>query len=98
VRRLLVDGVFLNDVPDRFTGGYGARPQEVAPFFERHGLHTITLLASTGFIPDLQEPLATLRTADPAAYEAALDLLIATASDPSILGMATHLLYVAQKG
>lgn len=98
VRRLLEDGVFQNDVPGRFTGGYGARPEEVAPFFERHGLQTVMLLASTGFAPDLQEPLAVLRVADPPAFRSALDLLLATAADPCILGMATHLLYVGKKG
>ena len=31
VARLLDDGVFANDIPGRFTDGYGVRPEEVAP-------------------------------------------------------------------
>src|SRR5215475_13207548 len=35
-------GEFFNDVPERFTGGYGVRPDEVAPYFERYGFATRT--------------------------------------------------------
>ncbi len=33
VPRLLEDGVFINDIPGRFTHGYGVRPEDVGPFF-----------------------------------------------------------------
>jgi len=45
VAQLLDEGVFENDVPGRFTHGYGVRPEEVAPFFAQHGLSLSTLLA-----------------------------------------------------
>ncbi|HWE60452.1 MAG TPA: methyltransferase domain-containing protein [Chloroflexota bacterium] len=97
VARVLEQGVFLNDVPGRFTGGYGVRPQDVAPSFEQYGLKTCTLVATESMVPDLQGALADLASADPAAYQAALDVLIHVAGDPSIQGMASHLLYVAYK-
>jgi SAM-dependent methyltransferase len=97
VRRLLDEGVFINDVPGRFTHGWGARPEEVAPFFERHGFTTLDLLAAEGIAVDLQRALFDLAHSDPAIYEAAFDLILRTASAPGILGMATHLLYVGRK-
>jgi len=98
VRQLLDDGVFVNDVPGRFTSAYGVRVEEVAPFFERHGFATVALLGSQGILAGLEEALYDLSRDDPAGYRAALDLAIQTASDPSILGLCNHLLYVGRKG
>jgi S-adenosylmethionine-dependent methyltransferase len=98
VHRLMDDGVFTNDVPGRFTGGYGVRPEEVIPFFERHGFVTHALLACEGMVPDLQEALAEVQQEAPLAFQHTLDLILHTASDPSILGLSAHLLYIASKG
>jgi SAM-dependent methyltransferase len=97
VARVLDGGVFENDIPGRFTGGYGARPEEVAPFFARHGFDARALLAAESIVPDLQEQLAALAVDDPGAYRRTLDVLVHVADDPSILGLANHLLYVGQR-
>jgi S-adenosylmethionine-dependent methyltransferase len=97
VARLLGDGVFVNDIPGRFTDGYGVRPEEVAPTFEEYGFTTLALLSTEGIVVDIQRAMSELAEADPETYRAAFDLLLATASDPSILGMASHLLYVGRK-
>jgi SAM-dependent methyltransferase len=97
VARILDDGVFNNDIPGRFTGGYGVRPAEVAPFFAGHGFEARALLAAQSIVPDLQEPLAALALSDPDAHRAMMDTLVQVAGDPSILGLANHLLYVGQK-
>lgn len=97
VSRLMNEGVFLNDVPNRFNAGYGVRPHEVAPFLERHGLTTVALLADTGFAASQAQRLAELAESDPAAYEAAMQIILRTADDPSLLGGSIHLLYVGQK-
>ena len=95
--RLLDEGVFINDVPCRFTNGYGVRPTEVAPFFERHGFETLKLLSAEGILVGIQGTLWEMAEHDEAAYRAGRDLLLRTASDPSILGLATHLLYVGRR-
>jgi SAM-dependent methyltransferase len=97
VSRLLEDGAFINDVPGRFTHGYGVRSEEVAPFFEGHGFTTLALLAAESIVPDLQQALADMAESDPVTYQAAFDLILRTASEPSILGMAAHLLYVGRR-
>ncbi len=97
VARLLTEGVFVNDRPGKLTEGYGVRPEEVAPFFAGHGLAMRTLLATESIVPDLQAEVAALATTDHAAYDATLGILTGAASDPSILGMANHLLFVGEK-
>ena len=98
VRRLLEEGTFINDEPGRFTGGYGFRPEEIAPFFARFGFAQECLLASQSVAPDLQRTLAELAENDEAAFETALAVLLQVANEPSILGMSSHLLYVGRKG
>jgi SAM-dependent methyltransferase len=97
VSRLMEDGVFLNDVPGRFNAGYGVRPQAIAPFMEAHGFETLELLADTGFATHQASALAELAQADPAAHQAALNLILQTAADPSLLGGSIHLLYIGHK-
>ena len=94
--RLLNEGVFINDVPGRFTDGYGALPEDISPFFERHGFATLALLSAEGIAVNSQHALSELASSDPAAYQTALDIIIQIAGDPSILGMANHLLYVGK--
>ena len=97
VARVLDDGVFINDLPGRFTDGYGLRPEEVAPFFARHGFIMLALLASQGIAAGLEDALAELPGSNPAAYQATLEVVVRTADDPSILGLSSHLLYVGRK-
>ncbi len=97
VTRVLDDGVFENDVPGRFTGGYGVRPEEVAPFFAQYGFEARALLAAESIVPDLQEPLAALQMDNPHAYEVMIDAVVRAAGDPSVLGLANHLLYIGER-
>jgi SAM-dependent methyltransferase len=96
VVRLMEDGVFINDISGRFTHGYGVRPEEVEPFFQQFGFRTLTLLATESIVPDIQRVLIELAEDDRATYEAAFELVFSVASDPCILGMAMHLLYVGR--
>lgn len=98
VAQLLETGLFTNDVPGRFNQGFGIHPFEIFPFFQKFGLTGLNLLGTDGIGFGLQETLLDLKTSNPAIYQAALDLIIQTASDPSILGMSGHLLFVGQKG
>ena len=97
IDRLLNEGVFINDVPGRFTDGYGVVSEEVSPFFEQHGFTTLALLSAEGIAVNSQRALSELATSDPTLYQAALDVVMRTADDPSILGMANHLLYVGRR-
>lgn len=98
MNRLLNEGVFTNDVPGRFTNGYGVLPEEVSPFFEQYGFTTLALLSAEGIAVNSQQALSELATNNPTLYQAAMDVIMSTAGDPSILGMANHLLYVGRRG
>lgn len=97
VTRLMNEGIFLNDVANKFNTGYGVHPGEGAPFLEKYGLKTIDLLADTSFAAPYAQQLAELAASDPKAYETVMEIIISTANDPSILGTSIHLLYVGQK-
>jgi SAM-dependent methyltransferase len=90
--RFLQQGIFENDVPRRFTHGYEAQPAEIGPFFAQYGLHMLMLAASEGIAGGIQAEVAALLAADSSLRDIALDILVQTATDPSILGMASHLL------
>jgi S-adenosylmethionine-dependent methyltransferase len=94
--QLLEEGVFDNDVPGRFTHGYGVRPAEIGPFFAQHGFEQQTLISSEGVTVGLPNILPDLVSDDP-LFRTALDVMVETAADPSILGVANHLLYVGRK-
>lgn len=97
VSRLMDEGVFVNDVAGRFNPGYDVHPQDVAPFLERHGLRSLALLADTGFAAGQAQQLAELAVSNPRAYETAVEIIVRTADDPSLLGATIHLLYVGRK-
>jgi SAM-dependent methyltransferase len=95
--RLLHHGVFENDVPRRFTHGYGVQSAEIEPFFAQYGLQMLTLAASEGIAGGIQAEVAEMIAADSDLRDCVLDILVQTATDPSILGMASHLLYIGQR-
>lgn len=97
LRAVLEDGVFRNDNPGRFDEGYGARPEEIMPFFEALGVESLALLATESIAPPAYRELSEMAASDPESYAAAVDVLEMTASEPSILGAANHLLYVGRK-
>ncbi len=95
--RLMVDGCFDNDVVGRFNHAFGVRPEDVIPFFSAFGLASQRLLAAESLSVGLQREIADLAATDPVAYAATFAVMIEAASDPSILGMSNHLLYVGRK-
>jgi hypothetical protein len=97
VDQLIQEGIFENEIADRFRHGFGVSPQEVPPFFDTHGLQTVDLLALEGFTAGLESILVNLYREHRRLYNQALELILQSANDPSILGMALHILYVRRK-
>ena len=56
-----------------------------------------TLVSSEGILVDLQAILPDLLEHDNPVFQRAMDVVTDTAADPSILGMANHLLYVGRR-
>ncbi len=97
VDRVLEEGIFENDIPGRFTNGYDFIPEEVEEFFAGYGFSKVGLYAAEGITIGIQKALHELVENDPEIYQAALDIIIRTADEPSILGMAVHWLYIGRK-
>jgi len=95
--RLLDEGIFENAVAGRFTHVYGVEPTTVAPFFESHGFDTVLVASTHGFLTGVEDGFEALRVEQPATYLRLLDRLVASATDPSVLGTAGHLLYVGRR-
>jgi ubiquinone/menaquinone biosynthesis C-methylase UbiE len=96
VARLLDTGAFDNDRPGRFDHGYGARPEEIGPFFEGFGFEQLDLLSLEGVSPGIQPALEDISKEDHDLNAAVIHIIDRAARDPSIFGMANHLLYVGR--
>lgn len=96
LKALFDKGAFLNDVPGRFTQGWGVKPQDVAPWFESFGIETVALAASEGLAAGMESVFADLRTSEPAVFDAAMDIVADTATEPGLLGSTNHLLYIGR--
>lgn len=72
LRGLLERGVH-NDVAGRFDYGYGARPDEIIPFFEDRHFESLGLFASEGLGAGIEEKLAEIRESSPQEYAHVLD-------------------------
>jgi ubiquinone/menaquinone biosynthesis C-methylase UbiE len=96
-QNLLERGTFENDIPGRFTYGFGVEVSQVKPAFERFGFETIGLFSLESFTAGLETILTEIYQDDPGLYQEVIELIIEYAEDPSLLGMALHILYVGQK-
>jgi len=97
VSALLDRGEFRNPIHGRFTEGYGVRPEEVPTYFMNHGLSPIELRAAEGISSAIEADVVRLSSTDPARFERVMDLLWRTSTEPSILGMCSHLLFIGRK-
>ena len=97
LERLMRDGVYRSAMAGPLTEAYLFRADEVEPFFEAGGFETRRLMASQGFLNQVQEGAAELRQHDPAAYEELLEMAYRSAGDRSILGLSGHLLYAGTR-
>lgn len=95
---LLADGQVLDAETGSPTDGFAADPAAVAPLVEHHGVETILLGSTHGFATEMETQVDAVRRLDEdlGGYDAVVELLVQTATDPSILGLAGHLLYVGR--
>lgn len=91
-------GIFNHTDEGRYTGAYFYQLEEITPFMKRHGFEQIELIGSTNIGAALnQDQWAYWRNKGEEEYRKLITLLINTASDPSVLGMSSHLLYIGRK-
>lgn len=91
IRDVIENGHFVNDVPGRITEGYGVPPGAPQQLFEDEGIETVLVASAHGFATGIEDEIDALRESNPDAYDATLDILVDTATDPALFGTAGHL-------
>lgn len=97
VRRLTEEGIFENEVPGRFNSGYGFRAEEVEDFFASHCLTQVELLAAEGLTSGLANLMSDVIEERGKTFDSALPLILDSAADPTLLGAASHLLFIGRR-
>lgn len=86
------------DEPDYrgFPDAYFFRPAELQDLFERQGLVTLDMATCEGLSSHLKEETNKIHE-DSKKWKFWLDLILRTCTDPAILGLGEHFLYVGRK-
>lgn len=79
-----------------FTDSYFFLPNELKEMFENNGVQTLTLATCEGLSAHLEEATNILHR-DKKRWRRWLKILFQTCTDPSIVGIGNHLLYVGRK-
>lgn len=97
LRRIVEEGTYQRAARGTFNG-YAVAPADAAKEFDGSGLQTVTLAAIQGFLCEscIGDNLEQLRAAQPDAYEQIIAVLLDSTTDPTLLGGATHLLYIGR--
>jgi ubiquinone/menaquinone biosynthesis C-methylase UbiE len=98
IRQFMKTGIFDHHDEGRFTGAYYFSIDEIRPFMESHGFETLRLIGSTNLGAVLTpKQWEYWRDRGEKEFEKLLDLLIELATDPYLLGVSSHLLYIGRK-
>lgn len=95
IHRFSQNGCFNHSEKGRFTGAYYFNIEDIKPFMESRGFESLELIGSN---------VGTFLTKDSWNYwkdkgeeDKLVELLIEKATDPHILGISSHLLYIGKK-
>jgi len=79
-----------------FTDAYFFLPNELKKLFENKGVQTLTMATCEGLSTDLEKDTNTLYE-DRGSWARWLKIVLQTCTDPCIIGLGTHLLYIGSK-
>lgn len=98
INQFLETGIFNHSEEGRITGAYFFNIGDIKPFIESHGFETLNLIGSSNIGSFLTpERWEYWRNRGDKELNKLIDLLIETATDPYILGMSSHLLYIGKR-
>nr|WP_090988928.1 class I SAM-dependent methyltransferase [Bacillus sp. OV322] len=90
-------GLFNHADSGRFTGVYYFELEEIKPFMESNGFQTLELIGSNVGAALSQESWNYWEQAGQEELSKVRRLIVEKASDPYILGISSHLLYIGKK-
>lgn len=96
INKFKENGRFNHTDKGRFTGAYFYNIEDIKPFFEENGFETLTLLSSSSLGGGLTSENWDYWRSN-GEEEAIMELIYGSASDPHLLGFASHLLYIGRK-
>jgi len=79
-----------------FTDAYFFLPNELKELFEKNGVQTLEMATCEGLSSHMQEATNAVYN-DPAKWNRWLEILLRTCTDPCILGLGEHLLFIGRK-
>lgn len=94
VERQLESGVLTFGPDGDFTESYWAHPNEIRPLFETDGFETVTVIAVDGVAAAVEARFADI-SAD--LWDRWVEMNYRLGKDPSVHGVAGHLLYIGKK-
>ncbi|MBO0992891.1 class I SAM-dependent methyltransferase [Bacillus sp. SD088] len=90
-------GCFNHADEGRFTGAYYFNIEDINPFMEAQGFETLNLIASNPASILATDSWNYWREKGEQEIEKIIDLIKEKATDPYILGVSSHLLYIGRK-
>ncbi|MDX8291001.1 class I SAM-dependent methyltransferase [Metabacillus indicus] len=90
-------GCFDHADKGRFTGAYYFEIADIKPFMETHGFETLELIGSNAGTILSKENWNYWNEKGEEEVQKLIELIKEKASDPSILGISSHLLYIGRK-
>lgn len=97
LHRVAADGVFQNASDRGFQEGYYARPEDIPVLFENCGFQTTEVVSVRGIGYGQEQYLLQLRSLNADLSDRFLALIRETQSDPAVIAMGGHALYIGRK-
>jgi ubiquinone/menaquinone biosynthesis C-methylase UbiE len=97
INRFSQTGCFNHADEGRFTGAYYFNIADINPFMESQGFETLDLIGSNPGAILNNDSWSYWRDKGDQEVRKIIDLIKEKATDPSILGVSTHLLYIGRK-
>ncbi|MGE6488645.1 class I SAM-dependent methyltransferase [Paenisporosarcina sp. NPDC076898] len=98
IAEFMKTGEFNHSDDGRFTGAYYFNVEEIKPFMESQGFETLDLIGSTNIGTLLtNEQWDYWRNRGEEEFYQLMELLKETASNPHVLGISSHMLFIGKK-
>jgi SAM-dependent methyltransferase len=95
--RLLVDGVFENEIPGRFGLGYGVQPGELEALLAGQGFEPLEMLSAESLSVGVEAQVGEVIATDDRMSRTLLRILMEHAGDDRLLGITRHVLFVGRR-
>ena len=97
LKRVFQHGIYNNLVDWGWQEAYFPTSDEVVSLFSSNGFSKVLLRSVRGWGVTMEEKLYKLKDESPDKYKTVIDLINQTATDPSIIEMCSHAIYIGRK-